>query len=68
MKMKYGLMALKNQRLKLAIINKLNDPFEHIGIDLSNKEIRTQFKFLRDYLSSKYGILCFSKSWNNPLQ
>ena len=35
---KYGLEALKNRRLKIARISDLNDPFELLGVNLSDSD------------------------------
>ena len=64
----YGLEDLRKQRLKIALIMELNDPFEFLGVDLSNSEFRQIMEGLKAYLSEIYGILCFSKSWDNPVQ
>ncbi|WP_165595557.1 DUF2971 domain-containing protein [Methylovorus sp. MM2] len=65
--MKWGLAALKDQRLKQAIITELNDPFEHIGVDLSDKNIRKSFITLRTELAKSFGIICMSEKMSNPL-
>lgn len=64
---KYGLQALKRQRLKVARINELNDPFELFAAELSNREERSRFLEWKNYTSNKIGFLCFSKNWKNPL-
>ena len=46
----------------------MNDPFEFTGADLSNLEFREAMGGLKDYLNEKWGLLCFSKSWDNPVQ
>ncbi len=64
---KYGLEALENRRLKIARISDLNDPFELLGTDLSNQELRKAFVEMKFALNKNRGLLCFSKSWRNPL-
>ena len=64
----YGLADLQEKRLKISRINDLNDPFEFTGADLSNLEFREAMGGLKDYLNEKWGLLCFSKSWDNPVQ
>ncbi len=65
---KYGLEDLRDKRLKIARIMELNDPFEFMGADLSNRELREALEATKSYLYVKFGLLCFSESWNNPVQ
>lgn len=46
----------------------LNDPFEFLGADLSDREFRKAMKRTKKGLSKTKGILCFSKNWTNPAQ
>lgn len=64
---KYGLEALKNRRLKVSRIGDLNDPFELLGTDLSNRELRRAFLEMKNALGRNHGLLCFSKRWRNPV-
>ncbi len=64
----YTFEALRNKRIKVSIINILNDPFEfQAGFSNPNQEIEALFTKFKDRISKKYGILCFSKDWSNPL-
>ena len=66
---KFGLEDLREKHLKIARINELNDPFEFMGTDLSNHEFRNAMdEWKNHYLNKTYGLLCFSKSWENPVQ
>ena len=64
----YGLADLQEKHLKIARINELNDPFEFMGADLSDHEFREAIGGLKIYLNKKWGLLCFSKDWGNPVQ
>ena len=64
----YGLDALRHQRLKLAEIMELNDPFEFLSVEFSDKDVREAFKGVKLRLAEKYGLLCFSKNWSNTVQ
>jgi hypothetical protein len=64
----YGIENLKNRRLKIAEIMSLNDPFELLGINLSDPSLRRAVNETKKTLSKKRGIICFSKSWRNPVQ
>lgn len=68
LKEQYGLEALRKKRLKIARINELNDPFEFMGADLSDLEFREAIGGLKDYLNERWGLLCFSKVWESPVQ
>jgi len=45
----------------------LNDPFEFLGVDLSDPDFRRQIKATKKTLSESRGLLCFSKNWHNPV-
>ncbi len=63
----YGLDDIKRRRLKISRVQSLNDPFEFIGADLSDYGNRQAIRSLKSELGNKIGIICFCKSWNNPL-
>ena len=64
----YGLINLEERRIKASTFNRLNDPFELLGIETSNLLIRNALKETKRRISSNFGILCFSKIWSNPVQ
>lgn len=63
----FGLKDLVERRLKIARIMELNDPFEFLGVDLSNRDLRRVLKETKSDLAKTTGLLCFSKKWRNPL-
>ena len=63
----WGLADLCKQHLKIARINELNDPFEFMGVDLSEPDFCKNIGDLKEYLNRRYGLLCFSKGWQNPV-
>lgn len=63
----FSLKVLKEKRLKVSRLNELNDPFEFLGVDLSDKQFRIGMTTTRNILSSKNGLLCFSESWSSPV-
>jgi|WetSurMetagenome_2_1015567.scaffolds.fasta_scaffold207112_2 hypothetical protein len=63
-----GLRSIKEKRLKISRITELNDPFELLGVDMSDKNERKRFKTMKENLSKTNGLLCFSKNWQNPVQ
>jgi hypothetical protein len=65
---KWGLDDLRKQRLKIAIIDELNDPFELLGADLRDKELRRSLQQVKRQMSACSGFLCFSAKWMSPAQ
>ena len=63
----YALSAIQNQRLKVSTLEDLNDPFEFQSFRLSNKTLRNAWWKVRDDCFSTLGLICFSKSWSNPV-
>ena len=63
----YGLDNLHRRRLKIATLNELNDPFELFGVNLANEALRHAFRVMKNDLALKRGLLCFSRSWHNPV-
>lgn len=63
----YGLESLREKRLKVSIADDLNDPFEHMAIELGDEELRSAMKRALRTLARKQGLICFSKSWNSPV-
>jgi len=64
---KFGLLALQNQRLKIALINELNDPFEFLGANLRNPRSQNVLNEFKQSLTTKYGLICFSRKYDNPV-
>jgi hypothetical protein len=64
---KYAVEDIQNQRLKIARINELNDPFELLAADLLDKRDRQAFAKFKNQMNEKFGIVCFSGSWESPL-
>ena len=67
MKAEHGVAALKRARLKISRIHELNDPFEFIGVELSDSKFRGALNKTRRAISRDHGLLCFSKSWRSPV-
>ena len=64
---KWALCDIHKQRLKVATFDKMNDPFELLGIHLGDKDIRQKYRQWRKCIADKWGVLCFSRDWRNPL-
>lgn len=63
----YGVHAIYLRRLKLSRINDLNDPFEFLAADLLNPLHREAFRNFKNEFNDKFGMICFSSQWKNPL-
>jgi len=64
----YGIENLKRRRLKISDFSNVNDPFELLGIELRDKEVRKAVNFEKSKISKKNGLLCFSEDKYNPVQ
>lgn len=64
----YGLENLRHKRLKIATIQDLNDPFELLCLDLTDNDLRIGIKDWKKNFAKKFGLLCFSRTWRNPVQ
>jgi hypothetical protein len=64
----YGLENIRKRRLKISTIPDLNDPFEFLCVDLSHEELRRGMRAWKLEVGRRFGMLCFSKTWRNPVQ
>lgn len=63
----YGLKVLKEKRLKVSDMNNVNDPFDFLSIAAPTKADRQLLKGWLNEMSENYGLLCFSRDWQNPV-
>ena len=63
----YGLEDLRERRLKIARIAELNDPFEFAAVNLSDPRLRQAWELMKQDMAERYGILCFSATWDGPV-
>ena len=66
----HAISNIENSRIKIAIINELNDPFEfYVNFTSSGKPIdERKVSEVKTHYNNILGFLCFSKNWNNPVQ
>ena len=64
---KWALEAIKSRRVKLSLFNEMNDPFELLGMELKTKRDRAEFYQVKKEMNETIGVICFSRSWNNPV-
>ena len=67
LKAEHGLDDIARKRLKISRLSDLNDPFELLSTEMRNREWRKLFNELKNDISEKFGVLCFSRNWHNPL-
>ncbi|TRO97292.1 DUF2971 domain-containing protein [Glycocaulis profundi] len=63
----FGIDAIRSRRLKVALFNELNDPFEHRAVATNNPELRRVIDCIVKENKEKLALLCFSKAWSNPV-
>jgi hypothetical protein len=63
----FGLKSLYEKRLKISRIHDLNDPFELMPYNLSDRSHRRAVQKTRDQLAAHRGMLCFSADWRDPV-
>jgi hypothetical protein len=63
----WALDDLRKRRVKIATFDDLNDPFELLVFNMSDKNLREKLTQFKEKEARKYGFLCFSRSWKNPV-
>jgi len=64
---RFGLKSLSERRLKISTLADLNDPFELLPYEMTDRNRRVTLMKTRDELSRNRGVLCFSASWRDPV-
>ena len=63
----YAISNIALRRLKVSRFATLNDPFEFLGADLSDPAYRKAVRETKNHVNKDQGLICFSKSWSNPV-
>ncbi len=63
----HALENLCERRLKVSRFSQCNDPFELAAFNLKNAKLRRQSKKWLADMDRKNGLLCFCRSWKNPV-
>ncbi len=63
----HGLSNIRHRRLKIAQLSDLNDPFEFAAANHTDPLDRRIWNGWRKEQEKKWGMLCFSKTWHNPV-
>ena len=65
---RFGLENVEKRRLKISRLMQLNDPFEMASVDFATRDLRRGFQKLKEFYAEHIGLICFSKSYKNPVQ
>ncbi len=65
---KHGLSNLSNRHIKVSRFNNLNDPFELLGIEMSDRDVRNAIEFEKSQIAASKGLICFSENKYDPVQ
>jgi hypothetical protein len=63
----FALQNIMNGRLKVSLLDDLNDPFELLGARLRTKAMRDGIDQWRLQIASTTRLMCFSRSITNPV-
>ena len=63
----HALDDIANRRLKISQIEELNDPFELWCVYQKDRKLRDALRAYKDQMAARFGVLCFSKHWHNPV-
>ncbi len=64
----HAIHDLERKMIRISTLDTLNDPFELMPyLRYKDPKKRKRYHNIRKEISKKYGLLCFSQSWNEPL-
>lgn len=63
----HGLEVLSKGRLKVSLLEDMNNPFELLGTALASRAHRNAFQAWKRHMNSTCRVLCFSRRWENPV-
>lgn len=64
----HALSNVEKRRVKLSQLGNLNDPFEWAAPAFLKREDRKIMRETRLEMGRRWGLLCFSANWQNPVQ
>ncbi len=65
--LEHAISNLENKRMKISLIGELNDPFELLPYLRYGFKERQLYHNIRREVLKRYGLLCFSRRWSEPL-
>ncbi|MQU60987.1 DUF2971 domain-containing protein [Pseudomonas helleri] len=68
LKADHGIQNIEKRRIKISTLLGVNDPFELLAHNVSNRSIRDALMLTRKTFDKEFGLLCFSKSSYSPVQ
>jgi hypothetical protein len=63
----FAISDIALQRLKLARLSDVNDPFELLALNFRERRTRKIVRDFKTTYDSNTGLLCFSGNWTNPV-
>jgi hypothetical protein len=63
---RYAIDDLRHRRLKISLLDDLNDPFDLWAVAQPDRRLRKGIRELKKDISRRFGMVCFSLSWQNP--
>lgn len=63
----FGIKSLSEKRLKVSTLDDLNDPFELLPFEMTDKTNRMALNLARQTWGTDRGMLCFSSDWCDPV-
>jgi hypothetical protein len=63
----WALDDIAKRRIKISEIDQTNDPFELWCVSQPNRSLRDELRDYRRTMTEKFGLLCFSEDWDDPL-
>jgi hypothetical protein len=63
----HAVSAISLRRLKVARFSEVNDPFELAALNVKSREPRKALATFKRRIDGTHGLLCFSKTWKNPV-
>jgi hypothetical protein len=64
---KWAMDDIEKRRIKISEIDQLNDPFELWCVSQKDPGLRASLRNFKNVMGKNYGMICFSKQWDNPL-
>lgn len=64
---KNALDDIRNNRIRISLVDSLNDPFELWCSSQTDTRVRDLLRNWKESMAKQFGILCFTKSWHNTL-
>lgn len=63
----YAISSIALRRIKISRYGELNDPFELMAGHVADQAFRKALKQLKVQFHNEKGVICFSRSWKNPV-